>query len=138
MNVNIHHHTQSSHSYHTFPPQDVHYQGQQATSPSVQQVVPKVPNSYGLQLATASDSFHCGGELEYPHILMAVGPTTITLYTYKLNVHPFVSYQPMTKLCGIGISVENYRHLPTKSSSEAFIGVISCALAHCTCTRYVP
>ena len=62
--VPMHHHTQSSHGYHTVPPQGDHYQWQQATTPSAQRVThqriaPKVPHSYGLQLptpSTASDS----------------------------------------------------------------------------------
>ena len=93
--VSIHHHTQSSHSYHTFPPQDVHYQGQQATPPPVQQVVPNVSHSYGLQLTTpsaASDSLYHGGELEYPHIIMSYNNHTVHIqmctHLYPINLWP--------------------------------------------------
>ena len=69
--VPMHHHTRSSHGYHTLPPLGDRYQWQQASPPSVQgvshqQIAPKVPHSYGFQLptlSTASDSsLHHDGE----------------------------------------------------------------------------
>ena len=69
--IPICHHTQIGHSYHTFPQQSGHYQWQQATPPyakevSNQQILLRVPRSFGLQLSTPSmasgGSLHREGE----------------------------------------------------------------------------